>query len=129
MADEQLGQEVARVFIENRQTYGSDRVAQQLRHEGICSSRKRVARLMQARGLRSVRARKRGQSLTRKGAHAYIMPNLLQQDFAASCSNQKGVTDTTYVAIREGWLYLVTVMDLSSRQIVGWAMGAHHDAG
>lgn len=123
-----LGDAIERVFLESRGTYGSDRVHQQLRREGIRTSRKRVARLMQERGLRSVRARKRGKSLTRRGDHAYIVPNLLQQDFTATAINQKWVTDTTYVATREGWLYLVSVMDLYSRQIVGWAMGEHHDA-
>ena len=123
-----LGEAVERVFIESRRTYGSDRVHQQLRREGIRTSRKRVARLMRERGLRSVRARKRGKSLTRTGDHAYIVPNLLQQDFSATAIHQKWVTDTTYVATQEGWLYLVSVMDLYSRQIVGWAMGDHHDA-
>ena len=123
-----LGKSVERVFLKSRRTYGSDRVHQQLRREGIRTSRKRVARLMQERGLRSVRARKRGKSLTRRGDHAYIVPNLLQQDFTATACNQKWGTDTTYIATREGWLYLVSVMDLYSRQIVGWSMGDHHDA-
>ena len=42
--------------------------------------------------------------------------------------NQKWVADTTYIPTRAGWLYLVSVMDLFSRQVVGWAMGTHHDA-
>ena len=127
-SDIRLGQEVERVFLNSRRTYGSDRVEKQLRDNGICTSRKRVARLMQERGLRSVRARKRRHSLTCKGNHAYIVPNLLQQDFIAHTSNEKWVTDTTYVPTHEGWLYLVCVMDLYSRQIVGWAIGEHHDA-
>lgn len=127
-SDAQLGQEIERVFLDSRRTYGSDRVEKKLRRDGICTSRKRVARLMQERGLRSVRARKRRKSLTCKGDHAYIVPNLLQQDFTAPTCNKKWVTDTTYVPTREGWLYLVSVMDLHSRQIVGWAMGDHHDA-
>jgi putative transposase len=127
-SDMKLGQEVERVFLDSRRTYGSDRVEKQLRDDGICTSRKRVARLMQERGLRSVRARKRRHSLTRKGNHSYIVPNLLQQDFTAHACNEKWVADTTYVPTHEGWLYLVCVMDLYSRQIVGWAMGDHHDA-
>jgi len=126
--DALLGKSVERVFLASRRTYGSDRVHQQLRRGGIRTSRKRVARLMQERDLRSVRARKRGKSLTRRGDHAYIVPNLLQQDFTATACKQKWVTDTTYIATRQGWLYLVSVMDLYSRQIVGWAMGDHHDA-
>jgi putative transposase len=127
-ADAWLGQEIERVFVASRRTYGSDRVHQQLRREGVRTSRKRVARLMQQHQLRSVRTHKRRWSLTRKGDHAYIVPNRLQQNFTATNRNQKWVTDTTYVPTLEGWLYLVSVMDLYSRQIVGWAMGEHHDA-
>lgn len=127
-ADARLGDEIERVFVESRRTYGSHRVWLGLRERGMRTSRKRVARLMRQRGLRSVRARKRRVGLTKAGPSAYFAPNLLQQDFAATRINQKWVTDTTYIPTREGWLYLVSVMDLFSRQVVGWAMGEHHDA-
>lgn len=127
-ADVRLGDEIESVFIESRRTYGSHRVYLALCERGIRSSRKRVARLMRERGLRSVRARKRRVGLTKAGQSAYFAPNLLQQDFNAPRKNQKWVTDTTYIPTREGWLYLVSVMDLFSRQVVGWAMGEQHDA-
>lgn len=127
-ADAWLGDEIEREFIESRRTYGSHRVWLALRGQGICTSRKRVERLMRQRGLRSIRARKRRVGLTTAGQSAYFAPNLLEQDFHATRKNEKWVTDTTYIPTREGWLYLVSVMDLFSRQIVGWAMGTHHDA-
>jgi len=127
-ADARLGHEIERVFVESRRTYGSHRVWLSLRERGIRTSRKRVERLMRERGLRSVRARKRRFGLTKAGQSAYFAPNLLQQDFSATHINEKWVTDTTYIPTREGWLYLVSVMDLFSRQVVGWAMGKHHDA-
>ena len=34
--------------------------------------------------------------------------------------------DSTYVKTRQGWLYLVLVMDIWSRRIVGWAIGPQH---
>jgi putative transposase len=83
---------------------------------------------MRERGLRSVRARQRRVGLTKAGQSAYFVPNLLNQDFEARGDNEKWVTDTTYIPTREGWLYLVSVMDLFSRQVVGWAMGGQHDA-
>jgi putative transposase len=73
--DTWLAQQIKQVFETSRRTYGSNRVHQALRRAGIRTSRKRVARLMQVRGLRSVRARKRRASLTRAGNHAYIAPN------------------------------------------------------
>jgi transposase InsO family protein len=127
-ADVRLGDQIERVFVESRRTYGSHRVYLALCEGGIRSSRKRVARLMRERGLCSVRTRNRRVGLTRAGQSAYFAPNLLQQDFKATRKNQKWVTDTTYVPTREGWLYLVSVMDLFSRQVVGWAMGEQHDA-
>jgi putative transposase len=127
-ADARLGDEIERVFINSRRTYGSHRVWLKLRDEGICTSRKRVERLMRERGLRSIRARKRRVGLTKAGQSAYFAPNLLKQDFHAMGPNEKWVTDTTYIPTREGWLYLVSVMDLFNRQAVGWAMGEHHDA-
>jgi transposase InsO family protein len=127
-ADARLGDEIERVFADSRCTYGSHRVWLKLRDDGIRTSRKRVERLMRERGLRSIRARKRRAGLTKAGQSAYFVPNRLQQDFHATRKNEKWVTDTTYIPTREGWLYLVSVMDLFSRQIVGWAMGEHHDA-
>jgi transposase InsO family protein len=55
------------------------------------------------------------------------VPNLLQRDFGASRPNSKWVTDITYIPTRTGWLYLAVVMDLYSRQIVGWAMQGRMD--
>jgi transposase InsO family protein len=127
-ADARLGDEIERVFTRSRHTYGSHRVWLALREQGIRTSRKRVERLMRQRGLRSIRTRKRRLGLTKVGQSAYFAPNLLQQDFAATGKNEKWVSDTTYIPTRQGWLYLVSVMDLFSRQIVGWAMGEHHDA-
>jgi transposase InsO family protein len=66
--------------------------------------------------------------LTKAGQSAYFAPNLLNQDFKTRDVNEQWVTDTTYIPTREGWLYLVSVMDLFSRQVLGWAMGEHHDA-
>lgn len=127
-ADEQLGQVIGQIFQTSRQTYGSHRIYQALRQQGVRTSRKRVARLMRELGLRSVRAVKRRIGLTRAGHPAFIAPNRLNQDFRAHRPNEKWVTDTTYIPTHEGWLYVVSVMDLHSRQVVGWAMGERHDA-
>jgi transposase InsO family protein len=92
-ADVRLGDEIERVFVESRRTYGSHRVWLSLREGGIRTSRKRIARLMRQRGLRSVRARRRRLGLTEAGQSAYFAPNLLNQDFAATTINKKWVTE------------------------------------
>jgi transposase InsO family protein len=126
--DELLTKGIAAVFEESRQTYGAQRVYRALRDRGLYSSQKRVARLMRRQGLVSVRVKKRRIGLTKAARNAYIVPNLLAQDFTTSQANEKWVTDTTYIPTKAGWLYLVTVLDLYSRMIVGWAMGEQHDA-
>ncbi len=126
--DTKLAEQIHRVFENSRQTYGSDRVEAALRENGVLTSRKRVARLMREQGLRSVRVKRRRPSLTHSVQNAYVVDNLLIQDFTASRPNEKWVTDTTYIPTHEGWLYLVTVLDIFTRQVVGWSMGNHHDA-
>jgi transposase InsO family protein len=126
--DERLAKGITAIFEESRQTYGAQRLTVALRQRGIYSSRKRVARLMRRQGLVSVRVKKRRIGLTKAAQNAYIAPNLLAQDFTSRQVNEKWVTDTTYIPTKEGWLYLVTVLDLYSRMIVGWAMGEQHDA-
>ncbi|MDX2139956.1 MAG: IS3 family transposase [Chloroflexota bacterium] len=126
--DDELSTQIQTVFQDSRQTYGSNRVEAALRTHGICTSRKRVARLMREQGLRSVRAKQRRPCLTRSVQNRYVVENLLAQNFSAQREHEKWVTDTTYIPTHEGWLYLVTVLDNFTRQIVGWSMGIHHDA-
>ncbi len=56
-----------------------------------------------------------------------IVPNILNRDFESSEPNRKWVSDITYIATGEGWLYLAAIMDLASRSIVGWATSANID--
>lgn len=126
--DANLTDHIQTIFDDSRHTYGSNRVEAVLRAYGICTSRKRVARLMREHNLRSVRGKKRHAYLTRSVQNGYVVGNLLAQDFTATRENEKWVTDTTYIPTHEGWLYLVTVLDIFTRQIVGWSMGNHHDA-
>ena len=51
-----------------------------------------------------------------------IAPNLLDRQFSAEQPDQKYVGDITYIYTQEGWLYLAVVIDLFSRQVVGWSM-------
>lgn len=100
--------------------YGSPRLQQVLRQEGIRVSRKRVARIMQEHGLRG-RTRRRSVKTTVSDPMAKVAPNVLDRPFSASAANTKWVTDITYLPTAEGWLYLAVVVDLYSRRIVGHA--------
>jgi transposase InsO family protein len=57
-----------------------------------------------------------------------VAPNILEQDFTASAPNQKWAGDITYIATSEGWLYFAVVIDLYSRQVVGWSVGTRMTA-
>jgi len=53
-----------------------------------------------------------------------VAPNLLKKDFTADKPLQRWVGDISYIATEEGWLYLAAIIDLYSRKVVGWALGA-----
>jgi transposase InsO family protein len=50
---------------------------------------------------------------------------LLDQEFCVWAPNQNWVSDITYIDTTEGWLHLASILDLFSREAVGWAMADH----
>ena len=56
-----------------------------------------------------------------------VAPNQLEQRFDVEEPNQAWVTDITYIRTHEGWLYLAVVIDLFSRQVIGWSMMSRMD--
>ena len=120
-ADDRLGLEIAAIHAESRQRYGSPRVHAELADRGCRTSRKRVARLMRARGLAARRGRRF--RVTTHSRHPFpVAPNVLARQFDRPQPDRAWVTDITYIPTREGWLYLAVLLDLCSRLAVGWAM-------
>jgi len=122
--DEVLGVEIAAVHAESRKTYGSPRVHAELRARGRRVGRKRVARLMRAKGLAG-RKKRRFRTTTDSKHDLPVAQNLLDRNFVASAPNEKWVTDITYIWTWQGWLYLAVVLDLFSRRVVGWSIADH----
>jgi putative transposase len=120
-ADQRLAVEVAAIHAESRRRYGSPRVHRELRARGQRVGRDRVARLMRTQGLRA-RAPRRFRTTTDSQHALPIAPNVLARRFTAPAPNTIWVTDMTYLWTLEGWLYLVVILDLFSRRVVGWAM-------
>jgi hypothetical protein len=83
-----LSDHIQQAYQASRATYGSDRIHQALRQQGIYTSRKRVARLMKALELHSIRVKKGLKSCTQSVTNRYIAPNLVQQQFYADRANQ-----------------------------------------
>lgn len=121
MADEVLLALIRLHHKKSRGYYGSPRIYQALQKEGVRCGRKRVARLMREAGLRA-RQKRRYKVTTQSNHHLPVAPNLLDQTFTAERRNAIWLSDITYIATAEGWLYLAVVLDLYSRMIVGWSM-------
>jgi len=122
MANQSLTQQIKQIHQHSRQTYGSPRIQAELRAQGFKCGRNRVARLMRQAQVWAKQKRK-FKVTTTDSAHTYpVAPNLLNQNFTTSQSNEKWLADITYIPTAEGWLYLAAVLDLYSRRIVGWAM-------
>ena len=118
--DERLAIEIAAIHAGSRRCYGSPRVHAELRARGHCTSRKRVARLMRRAGLAA--RRRRAFRVTTHSRHSWpVAPNRLARQFTAPAPDRVWVTDNTYLATVDGWLYLAVVLDLFSRRVVGWA--------
>ena len=122
MADEMIKRMIEPVFRESRQTYGARRLTACLKKVGINTSRRRVCRLMKAGGMVPRQVARWHKQTTQADECHEKAPNLLDQDFSAERSNQKWVVDITYIATKEGWLYLAVLLDLYSRAVVGWSM-------
>lgn len=112
----------------SRQTYGSPRLWKSLVRQGIACGRHRGARLMRREGIRPPKRHSRHPVTTQRQPEAIPAPNRLNQDFSATTTNIKWVSDFTYLDTAEGWLYRAVILDLFSRKVVGWAMSVHMDS-
>ena len=108
-------------FAASDQTYGSPRIVRDLQAAGETCSVNRVARLMQAAGIKARHKRRRMPGQLAAVVHT-VAPNLLERQFDATAPNQKWTADFTYVWTAEGWLFVAVVLDLYSRRVVGWSM-------
>ncbi|QVN05601.1 IS3 family transposase [Pseudomonas rhodesiae] len=108
-------------WLESGGVYGYRKIHDDLREVGESCGRHRVARLMRLEGLRSQTGYRRRPGKY-GGKPAVASPNLLKRQFDVREPNKVWVTDITYIRTYEGWLYLAVVLDLFSRQIIGWSM-------
>jgi putative transposase len=124
-ADAVLTARITSIHRESKGTYGSPRVHQVLRRDGGNCGKRRIARLMRAAGLEG-RRKKRWRTTTIADPGAERARDLIQRDFAPRPgTDRRYAGDITYIMTWEGWAYLATVIDLSSRKVVGWALGDH----
>jgi len=119
-----LRERIRHEFVRSRQTYGSPRLAHAL---GCPGRRNRIARLMRAERL-FARQRSKYRHATTDSRHGGpIAPNRVQ-NLAVRRPDRVWVTDATGVLTGQGWLYLVAVLDVCTRRVIGWAMSPSLDA-
>jgi len=108
---ERLLSRIQEIFGDSRQIYGSPRIYRQLRNEGFDCNHKVVERLMRDNGIQA--RRKRRFVRTTDSKHGFpVAPNVLNREFTVEQPNEVWVTDITYVATNQGWLYLAVFIDL-----------------
>ena len=119
VADAQLKVDIKRVFDDNYQVYGAEKLWRQLAREGIQTGRDHVTRLMRQLGIRGV-VRGKPRRTTTPDQGDQRPADLVQRDFTAPAPNRLWVADLTYVATRAGFCYTAFIIDAYSRAIVGW---------
>jgi putative transposase len=119
--DERLKVAIQAAHRRTRETYGVRRLQPELAADGFIAGRDRIARLRRELGLRC-RQKRRFQATTDSKHALPVAENLLGQRFAPTAPNQVWVTDRTYVATDEGWLYLAGIKDVFTGEIVGYAL-------
>ena len=101
--------------------YGWPRIWRELSTRGFHTGKERVRKLMKVHGLRA-RGKRKFKATTNSSHGLPVSPNLLERRFAVEAPNRVWAGDITYVWTQEGWFYLAVVIDLFSRQVVGFAM-------
>ncbi len=126
--DAALREPIRRVWEENFQVYGADKVWRQLLREGVRVARCTVERLMHAMGIQGVRRGKSVKTTIRDAALPCPLDRVNRQ-FHAERPNALWVADFTYVSTWQGFVYVAFVIDTFARYIVGWRVSstAHTD--
>ncbi len=117
----ELTQAIQRIHAQSDAVYGSPKVWRTLQREGQLCGKPRVARLMKQVGLQGIPAKKCWRRRA-AGVRPEGVSNQLARDFSAPPPNTKWVTDIADIRTAEGWLSLAVVLDLCSRQVIGWSM-------
>ena len=124
-----LDNRVKALFDRHKYRYGAKRIQQQIQQDDQQHyNLKTVAASLQRQGLVAKAARK-FKATTNSQHNLPVFDNLLNQDFSATAPNQKWVSDITYLWTEAGWLYLAVILDLYSRQVIGWSMSERMTAG
>jgi len=121
LSDDALLVHIKAIYAETRGAYGWPRIWKTLLGRGIRVGKDRVQKLMKLHGIKA-RGKRRFKVTTDSNHDLPISPNVLNREFTVAEPDKVWVGDITYIATDEGWLFLAVVIDLFSRQVVGWSL-------
>lgn len=125
-ADSHLLDSIRSIHDGSRGAYGTPRIQQELRARGQRVGKNRIDRLKRKAAIFARKFRRFRVATTDSKHDHRIAPNLLNQEFKASRLNQIWLSDITYIRLATGvFVYLCVVLDLFSREIVGWNLANH----
>lgn len=124
MAQEEprLVAEIKAAHTRNRESYGPERLQEDLADHGISVGVHRIKRIRKEHDIRCKQKRKY-KATTNSKHNLPVAANLLEQKFTTTAPNKVWLTDITYIPTGEGWLYLAGHKDMFTGEIVGYAMG------
>jgi putative transposase len=112
---------ITKAFEDSHGTYGHRRIWAQLARWGVHAGLELVRRLMRELGLVPCQPRP-WRATTIGDGRQHVIPDLVARDFTAGVPGRKLVGDITYIPTWEGWVYLATVIDCCTKEVIGWAM-------
>ncbi len=126
-ADEVLNILVKLIFNESGYTYGKRRIQAELLGIGCHVGLYKISKVMRNQRLKAIRPKTRHHYPTSGTEHKYA-PNLIKRKFVPETYNTHYVGDITYIKHHRGWSYLACVLDLATKEIVGYALSTSPDA-
>ena len=121
LSDDAVLVDIKAIHAQSGGSYGWPRICKALAGSGIRVGKERMQKRMQLHGIRG-KGEKRCRVTTDSNHALPISPNLLNREFTVSVPDRVWAGDITYIATDEGWLFLAIVIDLFSRQVVGWSL-------
>src|ERR1700712_5389047 len=121
VSDEALLVQIRVIHAETQGAYGWPRIWRELLARGFNVGKERVQQTMQRHGIRA-KVKRRFRITTDSNHDFPIAAILLDRQFDVAEPDKVWAGDITYIETDEGWMYLAVVIDLFSRQVVGWSM-------
>lgn len=125
--NERLRGEITRIFDASGQTYGKRRIQAELNDLGHRLGTHKISNIMKLNQLVAIKPTKKHYYPSSGKEHRYA-PNLLKRQFSPEYHNRCYVGDITYIRHHHGWSYLACVLDLATKEIIGYALSTKPDS-